>query len=167
MLDENGELPIPFASCNRILMCDCSKLKSFKNFPRHILNPGSNTWPRAFDSSSTYWAAIRDVTSLEGFPALDTGTADFQQFFNLDYSHADRHLAQSGIDCLLFASSYDGPLLSLLRIPSLSSVGSSSPVGSECQQLVSILNKHLAGERDIIDCQQELIDAGLKRYANL
>jgi hypothetical protein len=35
------------------------------------------------------------------------------------------------------------------------------------KRLQEILNKHLAGDRDIMECQEELIEAGLEEYAKL
>ena len=59
--------------------------------------------------------------------------------------------------------------LSLLLIPGIGRVkmeyiaGNASHVG----KMLSIINKHLAGERDVIACQDELIDSGLHAYAQL
>jgi hypothetical protein len=35
------------------------------------------------------------------------------------------------------------------------------------KQVMDILNKYLKGDRDIIRCQSELLDAGLEEYAKL
>jgi hypothetical protein len=35
------------------------------------------------------------------------------------------------------------------------------------KQVMGILNKYLKGDRDIIKCQSELLDAGLEEYAKL
>jgi len=35
------------------------------------------------------------------------------------------------------------------------------------EKLDDIINKHLVGNRDVMECQEELIEAGLEKYARL
>ena len=57
-------------------------------------------------------------------------------------------------------------VLGLVLIPKLKRVSFGVDVG-ELSEVSKIINKHLQGDRDVIDCQQELIEAGLKAYAQL
>jgi hypothetical protein len=53
-------------------------------------------------------------------------------------------------------------VLALLRIPSLKSLYADDRSG-----WVKIVSEHLKGEKDILACQEELINRGLKEYARL
>jgi hypothetical protein len=52
-------------------------------------------------------------------------------------------------------------VLGLMRIKGL------TKVYLDNKQVMDILNKYLKGDRDIIRCQSELLDAGLEEYAKL
>lgn len=57
-------------------------------------------------------------------------------------------------------------ILGLLLIPGLKMIFANE-VSTEFYNAIEIINKHLAGERNVIDCQRELIKAGLKEFAKL
>ena len=58
-------------------------------------------------------------------------------------------------------------ILGLLLIKKLNAVVINQFSSDEFKAAVKIINKHLQGDRDVIDCQQEMIEAGLKQYAQL
>ena len=52
-------------------------------------------------------------------------------------------------------------ILSVLRIKNV------KRISIDNEQVQDIINKHLARDRDMLDCQEDLIDAGLQEYARL
>jgi hypothetical protein len=61
-----------------------------------------------------------------------------------------------------------GPILSVLRIKGLEDFdfvnsGSKDPK----RDINKIIGRHLHGDKDIIDCKEELMSAGYKEYAKL
>lgn len=38
---------------------------------------------------------------------------------------------------------------------------------NEYEEIENIINRHLKSDRDILECQEELIDKGFKQYAKL
>ena len=101
------------------------------------------------------------LTSLQGAPSVVKG--DFSCFYNNLTSLAGIHKIIKEIHG--FANFYDNPIksnvLGLMRIKGLTRVILAN------KQVENILNKYLTGDRDIIKCQSELLDAGLEEYAKL
>jgi len=61
-------------------------------------------------------------------------------------------------------------MLSFLLIPKLERIHIiqfAKDEGNEIDQVFSILNKHLQNGKDILECQEELIQNGFKEYAKL
>jgi hypothetical protein len=61
-------------------------------------------------------------------------------------------------------------VLSFLKIPKLQHIHIkqfAKDEGNEIDQVFSILNKHLQNDKDILECQEELITNGFKEYAKL
>lgn len=69
------------------------------------------------------------------------------------------------LDCMQLVivdphSSIKSGVLELLKMKSLRRLESNTHI-----EWVSIVNKHLSGDRDMLDCQEDLRSAGLKEYA--
>lgn len=60
-------------------------------------------------------------------------------------------------------------VLALLKIPTLEEINFAivGPDMDKLRKLTEIMMRHLKGERDIPECQQELIEEGLEEYAKL
>ena len=101
------------------------------------------------------------LTSLQGAPSVVKG--DFYCSYNKLTSLAGIHKIIKEIHG--FADFYNNPIksnvLGLMRIKGL------TEVFLDNRQVRDILNKYLAGDRDIIRCQSELQDAGLEEFAKL
>ena len=103
--------------------------------------------------------AANNLTSLEGAPSV----------VNNDFSCDNNKLTSlAGIHKIIkeihgYADFENNPIkssvLGLMRIKGL------TRVFLDNKQVMYILNKYLAGDRDIIKCQSELLDAGLEEYA--
>jgi hypothetical protein len=123
---------------------DCPELTSLKYGPTIIRND--------------YRCLVNHkLTSLEGAP----------EFVGEDFACANNpkleklsHLKEINGDLNLLATPITN-LLFVFKIKGLKEVYTGNDEISE------IINKHLAGNRDIMECQDELIEAGFKRYANL
>ena len=101
------------------------------------------------------------LTSLEGAPSVVKG--DFSCFYNNLTSLAGIHKIIKEIHgCADFEKNpIKSSVLGLMRIKGL------TKVYLDNKQVEDILNKYLEGDRDIIKCQSELLDAGLEEYAKL
>ena len=102
-----------------------------------------------------------NLTSFEGAPSVVNG------FF---YCGGNKLTSLAGIHKIIkeihgYADFENNPIkssvLGLMRIKGL------TRVYLDNKQVMDILNKYLAGDRDIIKCQSELQDAGLEEYAKL
>ena len=108
-----------------------------------------------------FYCSNNNLTSLEGAPSVVKG--NFYCYSNNLTSLAGIHKIVKEIHG--FANFYDNPIksnvLGLMRIKGLTRVILAN------KQVENILNKYLTGDRDIIKCQSELLDAGLEEYAKL
>jgi hypothetical protein len=74
---------------------------------------------------------------------------------------------------IIIPAGLESHCLGLLKIPSLKSIDISvadlnkHKPKTGITKMMHIINKHLVGDRDIIACQEELIEAGLKEFAKL
>ena len=164
MLDAQHELPFQFYKCNA-LHFEAPLLKSFKNFPEFVYGDDFN-YKQDGGAVKLAEGRYNNITSLEG---LDINAKnckiDFSQCKNLSYTNVHKHI--KGARGVFIANNYVGPLLGFLMIPNLQEVKRYISSDADLNHALEILNTHLAGERDLIDCQQELIEAGLKQYANI
>jgi hypothetical protein len=164
MLDDNGELLLKFSKCNslEIFIYDKDKLKSFKNFPDEIVrNQKLQAYTAAFSS-----AYDCDVSSLEGIPCIiGGGLCSFLHFPKLNLSNINKHIDY--IQELSLHYKYKGPLLSILRLKNINRIQPTISNQFELNHAIEIINKHLRNEKDILECQEELITNGLRQYAKL
>ena len=108
-----------------------------------------------------FYCSYNNLTSLEGAPSV----------VNNDFSCDNNKLTSlAGIHKIIkeihgYATFDNNPIksnvLGLMRIKGL------TKVYLDNKQVMDILNKYLTGDRDIIRCQSELLDAGLEEYAKL
>jgi hypothetical protein len=100
--------------------------------------------------------------TCSGFPKLFVGTKNL-------YMNCSKVPSLSGsnkiINCeklkFCFAHNIKGNILSLMIMSKLKKVEATTT------DWLDIINKHLTGDRDLLDCKEELMNAGLKEYAKL
>lgn len=164
LMDENGELIIPFRSCNAI-QCRAMKLSSFKNFPLEI----TGRLHSAFSTSEMYDNPEQKVHSLEGFPSrIAYGIINLSnnKFSELNYSKVNRIIKYAESEIQIHRD-YVGPILSFLMIERLRQVYKVEPI-SIIKTPCKIVTKYLQGDKDdILECQEELVQAGFKEFAKL
>ena len=107
-----------------------------------------------------------NLKNLEGFPSI-VNTLTLDKTFPIT-SHLDKYVKKlEEIVILERETDYKG-WLSCLKIKSLEivSVGffNNTP---KMKMLAGIITKYLKGSRDLLSCQEELIENGLKEYAKL
>ena len=164
---QNDELPIQISECRRLLVAT-PEITSFKNFPKYIF--GWSTSDEDFVlqlRKANSLDFFNKLTSLEGITPIVEGNVDLSKVPNLSYHNAHNYL--HSIDGVLnISGKYEGPLLSVLMIKKLTSVISKNawPLG-KLEMACEIISKHLQSDGDILECQEELIDAGLQQYARL
>lgn len=174
MLDENGELPVKIHSCYKLTVAT-NELKSFKNFPDKILydyrqkqwNRRNADWCLSFGGVYSNDLRYDHITSLNGITPEIGGGADFSMLEKVNFSHVDTYIKSCSVIAL--PRDYVGPLLSFLKIPNLTRLNAPGFNNDKRPQerAKAIINKHLAGGRDIIACQRELIEQDLDEYAEL
>ena len=134
--------------------CQKNKLTSFEFMPKEI-DGEVNCHNNQFTSlehcpnkiNGEFDCHKNKITSLQGIHKLFEG-GYIKGEFDLNSNPITSHV------------------LGLLLIPELPSVLYFEG-NKDCIAAIKIINKHLAGDRDVIDCQQELIEAGLKQFAQL
>jgi hypothetical protein len=174
LLDDNLELKIPLEQTAEIQIT-CT-INSFKNFPEKIVHNGKYR-------NKVYNWALRSyyhqpkVTSLEGFPQYIDGNVDIAAFTELNYSKVYNYIKEiTGF--IIINAKYEGPMLGFLKIKGLQSISYDFVYSkkfnsyvevskSRFKQAIDIVNKYLKTDRDILGCQDELIENGLSEYAKL
>lgn len=113
------------------------------------------------ESAKGYYCFNNELTSLEGIPSVILGNllANKNKLTSLQGIHKQiKHITGT-------ANFEDNPIkshvLGLLKINGL------TRVWLDNKTLQWILNKHLANNRDIFACQEELIEEGLETFAKL
>lgn len=170
-LDNKGEVIVPIAKTGQLLI-NASRFSSFKNCPKQVgdygytMGRGGTDW-----TGSVVIASNNEVlTSLEGFPTEGVKGVRLGLARNIDYHNVNLHIPEVYPDSMFeISSEYEGPILAFLRIKGLKRLWQWKGYAKQkpLAKAVVILNNYLASDRDILGCQEELIDAGLKEYAKL
>jgi hypothetical protein len=155
----DGYFPIKLQSV-KMLSVMSSDLKSFINFPDQIIGN------KGLTSSLFFSIFNKHLTSLAGLNIKSVdGAIDFSLLLNLKLSNIHKHIKSLNGE-LVIPQHYKGPLLGVLNIANLKRVTVHTS-GKE-QPALDIINDYIqSGNKDIIACQEELIEAGLKDYAKL
>lgn len=156
-----------------------SKLTSCENFPNWV--------------GGSFWIGDEKITNLQGCPEIVEGDDCFISggFSSLEgitryvqtgqmtiespslTSLKDIHKHISYIhDRLDFLAPIKSNILGILKIKGIRTLGlgvemKNYPEFEQCNEVFGILRKHLAKDRNILECQEELMDNGFKEYAKL
>lgn len=138
--------------------CNHNELTTLKGAPKEVgNNPANRSW-------SEFDAGHNRLTSYEGGPAIVDGNVSLRnnKFTNLHNIH--KHLKQVGEECQLHLSGnpIKSHMLGLLLIKGLVNI-----TFDENKQVAKIINQHLLGDRDVVACQQELLEHDFDEYAQL
>ena len=160
--DADGVLLLPFSSAKAVEV-RCFRMTSFKGFPE-VIRPG-------YYGSSLEWDLPAEggnykVTDWEGFPKEFVGEVNLNHSKYSELRYDKWHKVVKSLEGGLYIHLYyKGPLMSLLMVPGLTRLG--EPPNPPLEAPAKIINKYLKGDRDVMECQEELIQAGLKEYARI
>ena len=118
----------------------------------------SEPWP------GNFYCSANQLTSLEFCPKEVSG--DFWCSFNQLTSLADIHKRLKKMNGIFYAP--DNPIKS--NVIGLMLVAGCKEVDLDNKEVQNIMNKHLKspfGSRRVLECQSELLEAGLEEYAKL
>jgi hypothetical protein len=79
-----------------------------------------------------------------------------------DFHNVHKHIQATSSITIVKAERIKSSVLGFMLMPELETI-----YRSNICEWVKIINRHLKGERDILDCQEEFITKGLKEYAKL
>lgn len=130
--------------------CDVSnnRLTSLEGCPKSV-----TTW---FDASRN------QLTSLEGIPPI---MDDFCAILNNKLTNLHNIHKLISFTHMGFINAEGNPIVS--HILGAFKVKNITNLYIDNKQVSKIVNRHLRGDRDILACQQELIEAGFEEYAQL
>jgi hypothetical protein len=107
----------------------------------------------------------QNFKSWEGFPQVVEGNISFYDLENANFSGIGK--IKLTADLFIIPYAYSGPLLGFLKLNIEKLMLLRGPKASEkTKQAVEIINKYIES-KDILECQDELIDNGLSKYAKL
>jgi len=138
------ELPLKFGRVTGNFYCyDCANLNSLEGAPTSV-------------GGSFICYDCPKLTSLEGAPT-SIGSAFY-------CSQCSKLTKLSHIKSAKSLHLKSTPITNLLYVFKIKGL---EEIISGIEKLDGIINKHLKSDRDIMDCQEELIEAGFERYAKL
>lgn len=111
-------------------------------------------------SKIEYYAG-KDVSSFDGFPKIIKSSLVFGKDCNLvSLKGIHKHISEISGSISIFTPKVQSHFLGILKIKGCKSILIDN------KAVENIINKYLP-EGDILDCQDELIEAGLEEYAKL
>lgn len=157
MLNPDGTFPFRLLRANTMKV-RANKLTSFKNFPEVLERTAFNSVVLDMLAPS-----FPHLTSLEGFPKYCKGQVRLSRARDLSFGNVHKHILAA--DIITVNEFYVGPMLGFLKIENLKEIGYLYDKGN-LHKAAEIINMYLP-KGDIIACQEELIDNGLKDFAEL
>lgn len=149
-------LPIQFGKCEYFSIDDC-RLSTLKGSPRIV--------------TGDFTAVGNLITDLDGAPEEIGSSCNISKNPNLtSLTGIHKHIKYIGYD-LIISGTIKSSILGILMIKNIKKVVLWDPSNisklDDMVAAVQILNKHNKGNRDILECQEEMINAGLKEYAKI
>ena len=105
--------------------------------------------------------SYNNLTSLEGAPTTISTRLDCQNNKLTDLHNIHKQIRYIGEFAIFFDNPIKSHVLGLLLINGL------HKVFLDNLKVDYIINKHLAGDRDVFACQEELIENGFEEFAHL
>ena len=153
----NVELDALYGRLDKLLIMNTS-LKTLADFQLEVttLSIQSNKSISKFENMSH--AKVKNIKILE-LRSLHEGL----HFNSLEHCH--KHLPKA-LESMSIAPVIEHGFLGFILLPNMKMIenlNSNRSMARAC----SILNQHFAGDRDLMETQEELIQAGLKQYARV
>jgi hypothetical protein len=172
-------LPCRFSTCNGEFRIHADKLQTLEGCPRQV----AGDFILKCDSLKTleggprvvagvYRADCLGLTSLKGMARVidEDALVYSESLTSCSGIHKDLKLVHGGK--FAFPDKVSSSILGFLMINKLMEVRAVSISGGRSVKFPShraatIVTRHLQGDRDVLECQEELITAGLKEFAKL
>lgn len=122
---------------------------------------GSPSWV-----GGNFYCEHTKIRSLEGSPSWVGGNynCDHTKITSLHNIHKQiKHIGGT----LTLSDTIKSNVLGVVMIKELKGILFAAATTPEQKGVANIINKHLAGDRNVHACQEELIEAGLKEFAKL
>jgi hypothetical protein len=171
----NGKLPFKFKSVGQLMInvgtSGPNVLTSFEGFPDEITGQFTKDTKYAFSNVALWLApSLEGIKSWKHFPAKVNGDVSIGGLPHLSLVDLPNYLKEmDGI--LNISQDYEGPLLSVFKIKGCKSVFIENYMNSfrnsDVRKAVIIVNKYLHGDRNVLECQEELMNAGFKEFAKM
>jgi hypothetical protein len=169
LLNEEGKIPFQFTKNTKQVFVCAHDLTSLWELPRECTCKGAIG---NINDALIFNRNHEKIKTLEGItPIIYGGLVFFNQVdINLTNIHKHIKLLQGQIS---LNYKYRGPLLGTLLTNGLTRIGYYRYGNSKkddieyFNRLTTIVNNHLQTNRDILECQEELITNGYKDYAKL
>ena len=143
---EITHVPVPFGTVGGSFQANIETLKSFENFPEFI--------------KGNLYTYDTDIDSFDGLHTEVDGGVDFTMNEKLtDWVGVYKHLIRVSGRLKFDVDYIKRGGLGILLIKEVEEISSGD------SDVDKIFNKYLKGDRNVLDCQEELIDAGFARLA--
>ena len=145
-------------------------------------NTGNNSLTSlvgAPDAVGNFYCANNRLSNFEGLPTKIVGQLNMSGNKITSLQGIHKHFKNGFIAGDIYIDVMHSHILGLILIPGLTEVNlglinvnvtnthSSTIFCFQMFRAIEIINNHLEGDRDVIDCQQDLINAGFKALAQL
>lgn len=117
-----------------------------------------------YEVTGVYDCAKNNIKSLEGISAIIGSHLHASNNKIESLEGVDKYLKEVNGYIIIGDNPIKSHLLGLLKIKNLKGV---ALYNSAPKEVEDILNKYIKGNKDIFDCQSELIDAGFEELAKL
>ena len=159
-LDDEGNLFVPLGSCSSMLI-HSKNIRSFKNFPEFIGVKQTMGTMKVLNFTQD-----NKISSLEGFPQTTEGDLNLRWLSHVNFSKCNKFM-ETVNGTVAINDSYVGPILSFLLVKKLKTLDLAQSPSDHALVAEQIFNKHLRGDKEILECKEELMNAGFKEYAKL
>ena len=153
----DGFLPFKFKEIGNLNL-NTTELKSYIGMPDKI-------------NHNLYIHGHGAPKSLEGFPAFVSKEIDINVDKKVQFSFEGihNHLKEMNGGNIYLPKGYAYGLLGFLKVQNVSKLYSLLTKSAETRlnRALIIINKHLTGDKDLIDCKRELVSNELKEFAKL
>jgi len=144
---DSAEFPQKIGVVTGVFMSNTPYLSSFKNFPSEV--------------SDDFYLVGSKISTFEGLSIKVGGDIILDSNTMMSSLHnIHKHILQMNGDLAIEGDAIKSHILGIMLVKGLKSVKSTS-------DHFKIINKHLAGSKDLMECQEELINAGFGQYAKL
>jgi len=169
LLNGEGKIPFRFSKNKKQFYVCASNLTAFWELPRVChYNSGAKDYPTY---ALLLFREFNYIKDLEGITPIINGDL-FIQDKKLSLENIHKHIKTLNGQIVLNYQ-YEGPLLGTLLVNGLTRIGcvqygiTNGTKLHEFIKIAKIINNRLQSNRDVLECQEELITSGYNEYAKI